>query len=70
MSLLETFDLGGEQPMLSYYMIYFEKFRKVLQRTDKELLNITIETRTLLHYIHKETITEIFFKFMFKSICL
>ncbi len=25
-----------EQPMLSYYVIYFEKFRKVMQRTEKE----------------------------------
>ncbi len=24
-----------QQPMLSYYVIYFEKFRKVTQRTEK-----------------------------------
>ncbi len=27
-----------EQPMLSYYVIYFEKFRKVMQWTEKEVL--------------------------------
>ncbi len=27
--------------MLSYYVIYSEKFRKVLQRTDKVALNLT-----------------------------
>ncbi len=27
-----------EQPMLSYYVIYFEKFRKIMQRTEKEAL--------------------------------
>ncbi len=25
-----------EQPMLSYYVIYFEKFRKIIQQTEKE----------------------------------
>ncbi len=25
-----------EQPMLSYYVIYYEKFRKAMQRTEKE----------------------------------
>ncbi len=27
-----------EWPMLSYYVIYYEKFRKVMQRTEKEAL--------------------------------
>ncbi len=33
-----------EWPILSYYMyvIYYEKFRKVMQRTEKEALIITI----------------------------
>ncbi len=30
-----------EQPMLSYYMNYFEKFRKVMQRTENEALYLT-----------------------------
>ncbi len=25
-----------EQPMLSYYVIYFEKLRNIMQRTEKE----------------------------------
>ncbi len=25
--------------MFSYYVIYYEKFRKVMQRTEKEVLN-------------------------------
>ncbi len=29
-----------EQPMFSYYVIYFEKFRKVMQRTEKESIFI------------------------------
>ncbi len=29
-----------EWPMLSYYVIYYEKFRKVMQRTEKEALNM------------------------------
>ncbi len=29
-----------EQPMLSYCVIYFEKFRKIMQRTEKEALTI------------------------------
>ncbi len=28
-----------EQPMLSYYVIYFEKFRKIMQRTEKDALS-------------------------------
>ncbi len=28
-----------EQPLLSYYVIYFEKFRNVMQRTEKEALS-------------------------------
>ncbi len=28
-----------EWPMLSYYVIYYEKFRKVMQQTEKEALN-------------------------------
>ncbi len=28
-----------EQPMLSYYVIYSEKFRTIMQRTEKEALN-------------------------------
>ncbi len=27
--------------MLSYYVIYFEKFKKVMQRTEKEALTLT-----------------------------
>ncbi len=27
-----------EWPMLSYYLIYYEKFKKVMQRTEKEAL--------------------------------
>ncbi len=30
-----------EWPMLSYYVIYYETFRKVMQRTEKEALTIT-----------------------------
>ncbi len=29
-----------EWPMLSYYMIYYEKFRKVMQRTEYDELSI------------------------------
>ncbi len=28
-----------EWPMLSYYVIYYETFKKVMQRTEKEALN-------------------------------
>ncbi len=31
-----------EQPMLSYYMIYSEKFKKVMQLTEKEVLNSSL----------------------------
>ncbi len=27
-----------EQPMCSYYVIYFEKFRKIILQTEKEFL--------------------------------
>ncbi len=27
-----------EWPMLSYYVTYYEKFRKVMQRAEKEIL--------------------------------
>ncbi len=30
-----------EWPMLSYYEIYYEKFRKIMQWTEKEALNNT-----------------------------
>ncbi len=30
-----------EQPIISYYVIYFEKFRKIMQRTEKEAINIS-----------------------------
>ncbi len=29
-----------EWPMLSYYVIYYEKFRNVMQRTEKVALNL------------------------------
>ncbi len=35
-----------ERPMLSYYVIYYEKFKKVMQWTEKEaliILEITIK---------------------------
>ncbi len=28
-----------EWPMISYYVIYYEKFTKVMQQTEKEALN-------------------------------
>ncbi len=31
-----------ECPVLSYYVIYYEKFRKVMQRTEKEVLRETV----------------------------
>ncbi len=36
-----------ECPILSYYMIYYEKFRKVIQRTEEEAL-----TRVWSSYMH------------------
>ncbi len=32
-----------EWPMFSYYVIYYEKFKKVMQRTEKEALNMTVQ---------------------------
>ncbi len=43
-----------EWPMLSYYVIYYEKLRKVMQRTEKEALAVCvfqIEYFILLTYI-------------------
>ncbi len=31
-----------EWPMLSYYVIYYEKFGKVMQRTEKEALTYIV----------------------------
>ncbi len=31
-----------KQPMPSYYMVYFEKFRKGMQRTQREALNYLV----------------------------
>ncbi len=39
--------------MLSYYMIYYEKFRKIMQQTEKEALtwaNTSILVGVLLYY--------------------
>ncbi len=33
--------------MLSYYIIYYEMFRKGMQRTEKEALNVSISKRHL-----------------------
>ncbi len=33
--------------MLSYNVIYYEKFRKIIQRTEKEALNIAIAMKTI-----------------------
>ncbi len=30
-----------EWPMLSYYVVYYEKFRKVMQRIEKEVLSLS-----------------------------
>ncbi len=32
-----------ECPMLSYYVIYYEMFRKVMQRTEKEILKLVCQ---------------------------
>ncbi len=38
-----------EWPMLSYYVIYYEKFRKVMKRTEKEALRFT---KTDQHFVN------------------
>ncbi len=37
-----------EQPMLSYYVIYFEKVRKIMQQTEKEALHYNHTSHILL----------------------
>ncbi len=37
-----------EWPMLSYYMIYYEKFRKVMQQTEKEALTDTLDSPSII----------------------
>ncbi len=39
-----------EWGMLSYYVIYYEKFLKVMQWTEKVALNTLIECNTTLSY--------------------
>ncbi len=51
-----------EWPMLSYYVIYCEKFRKVIQRTDKVALtsyhySINYWTFSIFNYLHFITIS-------------
>ncbi len=45
-----------EWPMLSYYVIYYEKFRKVMQQTEKEFLkfDINIPVVYLLRLLYVE----------------
>ncbi len=51
-----------ECPMLSYYVIYYEKFRKVMQQTEKVALIISTLTKDsvllkhLRMYINKESL--------------
>ncbi len=33
-----------KRPMLSYYVIYYEKFRKIMQQTEKEVLTVSKHT--------------------------
>ncbi len=38
-----------ELPMLSYYVIYFEKLRKIMQRTEKEALSLDVNVWSIMH---------------------
>ncbi len=44
-----------EWAMLSYYVIYYDKFRKIMQWTEKEALNLSLEYKNFhwsALYIH------------------
>ncbi len=40
-----------EEPMLSYYVLYYEKFRKVMQRTEKEALIVYLISVVNMQYV-------------------
>ncbi len=40
-------------PMLSYYVIYYEKFKKVMQWTEKEALKLKIIFASTLNFHYK-----------------
>ncbi len=40
-----------EWPMLSYYVIYYEKFRKAMKRTEKVALNLNLKI-LLIHKLY------------------
>ncbi len=49
-----------EWPLLSYYVIYYEKFKKVMQRTEKEALiqwHMCVSIDLCTQYTTTKTIT-------------
>ncbi len=48
-----------EWPMLSYYVIYYEKFRKVMQQTEKEALSRLLRQGSRADIISQITYSEL-----------